>query len=81
MNFIKQGFKHYLYRLEFDKQLLPSMYKNSFVSSFSIGIGLSFATCNEKYHHYPLCIITPNIYIGYQCFKHINSIRPPPPLT
>lgn len=76
MNFIKQGFKHYLYHLEFDKKI-----PHSVVSSFSIGIGLSLATCNEKYHHYPLCIITPNIYIGYQCFKHINTyfhLRPPP---
>ncbi len=46
----------------------------TYVSYLFTGIGLSWATQNENYIHYPLCIICPSIYIGYQSFNNIDNI-------
>jgi hypothetical protein len=46
----------------------------TFISYLFTGVGLSWATQNENYSHYPLCIICPSVYIGYQGFNNMDRI-------
>ena len=38
------------------------------------GFGLAWATQNENYSHYPICIFAPSMYIGYQSFMNKEHI-------
>ncbi len=39
------------------------------------GLGLAYAISNDKYHHIPLTVIFPSVYIGYQAYMNRDTIR------
>lgn len=68
-------------------QVLNNMIKNSLhntpttvhnssyaVNGLCTGVGLYWATYNENYSHFPLCILFPCPYVGYQTFKNKDKI-------
>lgn len=48
--------------------------KTTALDELLFGVGVSIATLNGNYHHYPVCLIFPPGYVGYQLFSNRNDV-------
>ena len=72
MSFIRQGIKIWANNITHDHT--ARIYHITFMSPVFMGIGLSWATYTGNYHHYPLCVLCPSVYVGYQVFSNRDMI-------
>ena len=56
-------------------QIIPRVTSNGIVSSFLLGVGLSYSVETENYSHIPLALFFPTAYLGYHIFKNKDIIE------
>ena len=56
-------------------KITPNVTPNGVLSSFLLGVGLSYCVETEKYSHIPLVLLFPTPYLGYHIFKNKDIIE------
>ena len=55
-------------------QIIPRVTPNGILSSFLLGVGLSYSIETENYSHIPVVLLFPTAYSGYQVYKNKDII-------